>query len=191
MTVQTTVGLTNENDNSVANTNEKVVGLGGDDVLYAEGNNSTVIGGKGDDVLYVNGDNALAKGGVGNDTIYVNAITGKEQTAKGGEGDDYIEVYVVDTGSVVNVSGGSGADTFLIRDGNFASYPDDSNIITITDFEVGVDTLLFDDWVVNEQVEITYDFAGNAIFGVGDSLVKLKGVTVEDVEAYGLDNLFI
>ncbi len=97
-----------------------------DDILYGGLGNDIVGGGKGDDILYGDEGNDLLKGGPGNDILYGglgnDILRGSfgNDTIVGNEGDDILW-------------GGDGQDVFVFSD---ASGSD-----TISDFEIGLDTL--------------------------------------------------
>ncbi|MGV6850521.1 MAG: calcium-binding protein [Marinibacterium sp.] len=137
-------------------------GRGGNDRLYGNGGNDWLGGGRGNDGLW---------GGSGNDTLL-----GKDgdDTLDGGSGNDILQ-----GGEGQDIlTGGAGADVFYFVEG-------DSNDVndTITDFEVGVDTIIIDvgtpySWGIYDYASqgevIIANLAGG---GASDDVIILEGIT--------------
>lgn len=119
--------------------NDKLRGLSGNDLLYGEAGQDHMLGGWGNDALYGgDGNDGLwgeqgvdwLLGGDGNDLLY------------GGRGNDYLlggdgnDLLIGGTGDD-RLSGDGGADSFIFIIGGGSD--------RVTDYEVGVDYLRFDD----------------------------------------------
>ena len=148
--------------------NDKVLGLGGNDVLvlgagsdrahggngndliFGEAGNDSIIGGNGDDFIFGGADrdsiegwkgNDLIFGGSGNDGLYGNE---GNDTIYGGDGSDYI------CGGAGRdlLTGGRGADTFAFR----GQAP--NSVSVITDFQVRFDKQLISSGVAGNGLSI-------------------------------------
>ena len=91
----------------------------GDDILDGGAGDDELLGQKGDDTIWGGDGNDLLRGGRGEDELFGNR---GDDHLRGGRGDDQL-------------TGGADADTFV-----FSTKSGDD---TITDFEVGVDVILF------------------------------------------------
>ncbi|MGR4992023.1 calcium-binding protein [Vibrio sp. WZ-1] len=183
---------TNSDDviKSYDNSASVIVGLDGDDKIYAGAKDDLVIGGDGNDLIVGGKGNDVLKGGYGNDTL------------RGGTGDDVLlashgdnrmhggadnDRLIIGSGKNV-VSGGSGEDKFVFTD-KFGGHGNS----TVLDFNADEDTLMFSSDSIQSlsDLEISYDARGNAVFSNGeDFTVKVKGLTQDEVEAHGSD-LFV
>jgi Ca2+-binding RTX toxin-like protein len=115
------------------NGNDTLIGFEGNDTLYGDAGDDDITGEWGNDVCYGGDGNDVVNGGWndtgGRDTLYGGA---GNDTIQGGKGDQTDDV----------LSGGSGADVFY-----FGSEGDDTGPYrgfgtdTITDFELGLDTI--------------------------------------------------
>ena len=114
------------------NGDDFVDGGGGDDIIYGGfdpvyGGNDELDGASGNDQIFGQmGDDTLI-GGVGDDTLY------------GGAGDDTLtgsdpSLWNSGSGEYDVLTGGSGADTFVLGD-SFEAYYQGNGYVTITDFE--------------------------------------------------------
>jgi Ca2+-binding RTX toxin-like protein len=101
---------------------DSVEGKGGNDFLYGGGRKDYLIGDEDNDVLY---------GGSGNDKLY--GGDGVDKLFGGGR-DDFLDAG---TGTVNEVTGGSGNDTFAFS----APVIDGANYTQINDFEKGKDKI--------------------------------------------------
>lgn len=148
------------NDFVVGNNNDNIIGSGaGDDTVFGQGGNDSIFGGYGNDRLiggYGNdrlkgedGDDLLV-GGQGNDTLDggqgEDTLWGQDDNDVlfGGGGDDYLSGgngndFLNGGRGSDELRGGAGADYFFI--GDFLENSGLTNIDTILDFEVGVDTI--------------------------------------------------
>ncbi|TMX30975.1 calcium-binding protein [Vibrio rotiferianus] len=183
---------TNSNDviKSYDNSSSVIVGLDGNDKIYAGAKDDLVIGGDGNDLIVGGKGNDVLKGGHGNDTM------------RGGTGDDVLlashgdnrmhggadnDRLIIGSGKNV-VSGGGGEDKFVFTD-KFGGHGNS----TVLDFNADEDVLMFSSESIQSfsDLEISYDARGNAVLSNGeDFTVKVKGLTQEEVEARGSD-LFV
>ncbi|MFN1620470.1 calcium-binding protein [Vibrio rotiferianus] len=183
---------TNSNDviKSYDNSSSVIVGLDGNDKIYAGAKDDLVIGGDGNDLIVGGKGNDVLKGGHGNDTM------------RGGTGDDVLlashgdnrmhggadnDRLIIGSGKNV-VSGGSGEDKFVFTD-KFGGHGNS----TVLDFNADEDVLMFSSESIQSfsDLEISYDARGNAVLGNGeDFTVKVKGLTQEEIEAHSSD-LFV
>lgn len=130
---------------------DEIYGGGGDDELYGNGGQDVIRGGDGSDVIRGGGGNDEIYGGAGTNFLYGDggndSLTGNSGTDQlfGGDGDDVLSAM----GASDFVNGGLGDDTLSANTpgGDFAS---DTFIFegrfgndTITDFEVGFDSIVF------------------------------------------------
>ncbi|MEM8721637.1 MAG: calcium-binding protein [Cyanobacteria bacterium P01_G01_bin.39] len=102
--------------------NDTLNGLGGDDLLDGYTGNDSLFGGTGDDILlgYTGNDSLL--GGAGSDVI------------AGEAGDDILNGYGNTNWEYDTLSGGYGADTFIL--GNvFGAFYEQAGFATVIDFE--------------------------------------------------------
>lgn len=115
------MGLGNDTANGDGG-NDIFHGLGGDDLLIGGIGNDTLYGGTNADTLDSGSGNDLVFGGLGTDLINL------------GSGDDtFRDSFQGGPLGQDTITGGSGADTFVFTRAGSAD--------TITDFEVGIDTL--------------------------------------------------
>ena len=105
-----------------------------DDMLFLEGGSGIARGGIGHDVIEVNGGNwTVVNGNQGNDEIVNKGkMTG---TLRGGVGND---VLINFSGASASFYGDDGADIFKP---NVSAEDVDGTLMTIKDFEIGVDSL--------------------------------------------------
>lgn len=179
------------NDMVIASAGNDSLGGGtGDDTLMAGAGNDVIYGGKGDgadtgtndvidagagnDQIFSSGGNDSVNGGDGNDNIFSG---GGNDTVDGGAGADTLW----GGGGNDSFIGGSGADLFVFE----AGHGDD----TITDFEVGTDTLQLSDTTTDfTDVQSVIDASTSTGSGVridlggGDTLV-LQGVSLSDLSS--------
>lgn len=110
----------------------------GNDTLFALGGEAKLTGGRGDDVVSIGvwSEGSLARGGAGQDVLI--SSNGDDRLA-GGKGDDRLDggrgddVLRGGMGEDI-LTGGAGADQFIFRAAH-------EGVDTITDFELGIDTL--------------------------------------------------
>lgn len=126
-----------------------VDGRKGDDTLLGQDGKDTLKGGKGDDRLHGGDDDDMLKGGKGDDRL--RGESGRD-TLEGGKGDDLLvggHVDVATNGDHDTLAGGKGNDTLTGSFGKDKFVFDtklnaDTNVDTVTDFQVGQDTLQLD-----------------------------------------------
>jgi Ca2+-binding RTX toxin-like protein len=84
----------------------------------------------------------------------------------------------------MTMTGGDGADTFVIGQGRISA--------TITDFQLGVDKLEFDNAgkLGNHNVQVRQDH-GNVVLTAGDDHVVLQGVNLHQLHPHDLSNLLV
>ena len=212
-----------------------LIGGSGNDYLYGEEGDDNLYGGDGNDYLNQQQGGGLMDGGAGNDYLYASTYytpTPGSETLLGGDGDDYL-YYVgyrsndlVDAGAgndrvmiyanggysagdaqTSSVTLGSGADILEIyRYANVQSY----NRISVTDFNVSEDTILFDDFLAQQLsgwdgasnpfgsgfMRLVDDGLGNSVLevdlnGGGDSYVSFltfEGVSASSFTANNFDS---
>lgn len=163
----------------IGNTADTIYGFGGDDTINSGNGADIIYGGDGNDTINGGrGSNAI-DGGAGDDTIYVI----DSSVVDGGAGDDHLSSNL-NKGGDHTFTGGAGADTFEF---NYAGTK--AAIETITDFEIGVDTLIVQGQMLSGlAIEgLPSDFTTSAAadgslvlnYGVIHS-VTLNGVTSEE-----------
>ena len=132
------------------------------DVINGTATADKIEGKAGSDVLYGNAGNDVLDGGSGNDKLY------------GGTGNDLLDGG---TGNDI-LTGGSGADLFEF--GNLRSGAD-----IITDFEQGIDKIVFDLDAVNSlrDISITSQADGDALISWAGGSIELQGVDAESLTA--------
>ena len=123
--------------------NDTLIGGGGDDRIGGKGGDDELFGGEGDDQLSGDDGNDLLLGGLGNDTL---------------TGDDS--------------SGGEGADTFVLAEGEGTD--------TILDFELGIDIIGLAGGITADQLSIDPNGSNTEISLAGDILAVLDGVDTPD-----------
>ena len=101
--------------------NDLLDGWTGDDELFGEAGNDTLLGFDGDDLL---------DGGTGDDELFGEA---GNDTLLGFDGDDLLDGFGFGPSEFDTLSGGSGADTFVLGN-SFEAYYQGVGFATITDF---------------------------------------------------------
>ncbi|MBE7382415.1 MAG: 5'-nucleotidase C-terminal domain-containing protein [Leptolyngbya sp. SIO1E4] len=135
--------------------NAQVGEAGGDDIIFGGAGNDRIGGKSGDDQLF---------GEAGDDTIW------------GDDGDDLLRGGLGnDTLTGDNSSGGQGADTFVLAAGEGTD--------TITDFEVGIDTLQ----IIGVSSLEALSLSGNTIALGEETLAILTGVNTNTLTASDFD----
>ena len=154
-----------------------ISGGSGDDIIEGGHGDDIIFGGKGDDMITAGAGADWIDGGRGNDTIHGNSTSdeiyggkgddvidggGGADILDGGKGDDFIEGGIGDD----FMTGGSGADIFFFdTSSSFAGQQD-----VIDDFEIGVDTIRFDQDVDAFMLQASDD---------GDLEIVAPGGTIE------------
>lgn len=151
----------------------------GDDLVYAGAGNDEVKGYQGSDTIYGGDGNDRLFGDRGNDQLF--GESGDDTLGSGtsgsflsgGEGNDLL-IAQMNKGGDHTLSGGADSDTFDLR------YADADKIsdITITDFEVGFDTLVIDEQEIDlsalpNGATLADNDAGQAVLTLetGDSVI--------------------
>jgi serralysin len=140
-----------------SDSNERLLGNNGDDIIGGGGGNDIIYGGKGNDQLDGNDGNDVVRGDSGNDLIFGGP---GNDILRGGQGDDNLDGndgndFLVGDRGIDVLTGGAGADTFVLKsneelgvngadvitDFNF----DDGDRIGLTDGLTELDLLFTDD----------------------------------------------
>ncbi|MCV3273872.1 calcium-binding protein [Roseobacter sinensis] len=106
--------------------NDIIAGNGGTDIIYGQAGDDDLRGGTGGDIMFGGDGRDQANGGSGDDDISGGA---GNDAIRGGDGLD-------------DLTGGEGSDSFVFVGG-------DTGADTITDFELGIDRIVFDDFLAN------------------------------------------
>lgn len=152
---------------SVAGVEAIIAGNGGNDVISGRGKSDFLLGNAGDDILKgANGHDTLF-GGRDNDQLF--GGNGSD-TLSGDRGDDFLDGGNGDD----LLTGGSGSDVFFFENGNFRAGVD-----TVTDFEIGIDSIQF----ASEPASVTYANGadGARMFVDGELMAIFQGVTAEEM----------
>jgi Ca2+-binding RTX toxin-like protein len=185
-------------------------GNGNDVISDVDGGHDILVGGEGADRIVSEdpADSTIAfhnflDGGDGNDSLLsVNRSAGGHDTLFGGDGDDVVEVRV---GSAY-VEGGSGSDTYIVRDGFSPLVPDFlPRSLVINDFDEtgdGIDRLQIALWNPWSALSITRDET-NLYFGLGGnpnwitvenwfsgSSYRIEEVVFDDRTTPGIDQVY-
>ena len=165
--------------------NDSILGSWGDDTLYGRAGNDSLSGKNGNDYLYGNTGSDYLSGGSGDDLLY--GGHGRDtlfggygfDRIYGGTGNDNIVSGYDDSNDVL--TGNGGADTFNIS-GNMAYHIHDGTYTPreiITDFEVGIDKIAIDDYLVGNG---SFYWGGGSDYSYlqynGDTIAELEGVSV-------------
>lgn len=109
------------------------------DTMNGNTGNDTVLGGSGNDVVRGGQDNDLVNGGAGNDNVYGDL---GNDTVRGGQGGDLVfggdgdDTLYGDAGTLDQLYGGNGADTFVFKGSN------NSEVVIIWDFDATEDDII-------------------------------------------------
>lgn len=129
----------------------EVTSKAGNDVVLTAGGDDTVDAGRGDDYVSAGAGNDDVIAGEGDDLVFGE---GGQDEVDGGSGDDSLygmdEDDVIDGGSGAdNIYGGAGADVMTggADADAFIWEEDDSGVDTITDFQLGEDFLVIQDFL--------------------------------------------
>lgn len=156
--------------------NDVLKGLGGGDDIFGGLDNDTLFGNAGGDLLKGEQGNDKLVGGAGNDVLFGGA--GRDKLL-GGDGLDFLNG---DAGNAT-LTGGAGGDNFQVDAG--------AKRVVITDFELGVDTLLIDSSFypgITVQQLLTKHGSSSG----GDSAIDLSGNGADfpRIILLGVDNAF-
>lgn len=181
------------NDELIAGTGDQLFGDNGDDTLEGSAGtgDNTLTGGDGDDELFA-GTNDVLFGSAGEDILNAlvgdgnnqldggpdndQLVAGDDDTLLGGAGNDLL----IASGSNSTLSGNSGADQFIIADGEF---PDDVN--TITDFRPTAETIFasLPGLTQFSDLALTAESGGTLISFQDRAIALLLGVAPGDLNA--------
>lgn len=161
--------------------NDILDGGAGDDIVHGGKGNDIIYGGSGNDFLYgTKGSNELY-GGTGNDFLN----SGLHRSfLYGGDGDDTLQSDMRKGGDHV-LEGGFGADTFEFVGQLYSK----QSMLTISDFELGVDTFsidgtsdqqFFDDYMLNGGDIFVDTTAGVTIVLTGGDELRFEGLEEAD-----------
>ena len=129
-------------------------------ILYGYGGNDTLLGNSGSDILTAGKGDDVLNGSAGDDQLFgntgadvLNGSAGNDLIT-GGEGDDVM-------------AGGAGEDRFKFRTGDGTD--------TITDFEAGIDHIVFSDGRTTWRDIATTEIGDDTLveYGTGDSIMVL------------------
>lgn len=137
--------------------NADVTGGGGGDTIYGVSGYNVLNGNGGNDELHSGINSSVLFGGFGNDELYLDVSAGADHTATGGAGADLIAVE------------------------GFAD--DRASFVTITDFDVEIDTVTIDGInVIGSEIEADTAFVigGDFYAVIGHNLLKLEGILSSD-----------
>ncbi len=154
--------------------NDYVRGGKGNDLMFGGGNNDKLIGDKGNDTLYGGSGADSLYGNKGNNELYgeggADYISTGDQTslADGGAGNDTFEVRM-HKGGDHTVTGGTGADEFKFVAAGRTAVSD----VTITDFELGIDSFTVDGVADSTYLGIVGPGAVTSTGGGADTLLTL------------------
>ncbi|MDP5218760.1 hypothetical protein Q5Y75_16140 [Ruegeria sp. 2205SS24-7] len=137
-----------KNDDEVLpDQNQEIVGTIGNDLLVGTDASELVRGYQGDDILSGMGGNDEILAGTGNDTIFggegndrMYGMAG-DDVVYGGSGDDLLRAGIGND----ELAGGDGADQFAFL-GNISGL---LGLATIKDFEIGLDSFIFNEAFLN------------------------------------------
>lgn len=107
-------------------------GAAGNDTLYANYGNDTLVGGRGDDILNGYDGNNILRGGRGNDRLLGG---GGNDILNGGAGNDYLSAFGnYNHNESDTLTGGAGADIFVLGARSVGTFNLGEGYATITDF---------------------------------------------------------
>ncbi|AML53805.1 hypothetical protein RC74_21365 (plasmid) [Falsihalocynthiibacter arcticus] len=174
------VGHIDSAGNEITNGANVILALDGDDILNAGNGDDVIFLGEGNDSLAASRGNKIVYGDAGNDTIAVI----DSSVVVGGEGNDLLFGRLNKGGDHI-FTGGTGADVF-----EFAYAGSKNTDQIITDFELGVDQLVFNGETLSGINEVnlpstysTSDIDGNLVIvydAEGQHSVTLNGLTANE-----------
>lgn len=168
-------------------TGEFIWGSGQDDTVHGRGGSDNIFGNGGNDWISAGRGHDFVSGGSGNDTLLGRR---GDDTILGGDGND-----IIDGGEGQDLmTGGAGVDVFYFTEGEseINTNDPDNTVDTITDFEVGVDTIVINataiegfGWTITDFTSDGYVLIANdALPGASNDYIVLEGITdFQDFEA--------
>lgn len=130
-------------------------GYGGDDELWGHTADDFLSGSEGNDKLYGYSGNDTLMGGSGDDNL------------SGGEGSDRLDGYATSGTEYDTISGGAGADTFVLGGSWGVSYQD-YGYATITDFNYSEgDEFEVKGSIDQYSLDTTFDWGGGSALDTG------------------------
>ncbi|MEG3939532.1 MULTISPECIES: calcium-binding protein [unclassified Microcoleus] len=122
-----------------SDSNERLLGNNGDDIIGGGEGNDIIYGGKENDRLDGNDGNDLVRGDAGNDIIFGGS---GNDVLRGGQGDDDLDGndgndFLVGDRGVDVLTGGPGADIFVLRSNDEGFGVNAADVITDFNFEEG------------------------------------------------------
>lgn len=163
---QTILGDAGDNIIYGGDTSDWIIGLDGNDTLRGGRGNDLIEGGAGNDLIEGQRGNNTLDGGDGNDTIHSGR---QDSTLLGGAGDDLLIADLLSHGDHL-LTGGAGADTFRVINATTGT-----GSATITDFELGIDTLDLAGAAVAQVVAST---TGATLTLASGDVVQLDGLSL-------------
>ncbi|MCC3411413.1 MAG: calcium-binding protein [Microcoleus sp. PH2017_29_MFU_D_A] len=149
-----------------SDSNERLLGNNGDDIIGGGGGNDIIYGGKGNDGVDGNDGNDVVRGDSGNDLIFGGA---GNDILRGGQGDDDLEGndgndFLAGDRGIDVLTGGLGADIFILRS-NEQPGVNGADVITDFNFDEGdriglTDGLTELDLIFTDDNLIAYDNDG-------------------------------
>ncbi|MEG4853839.1 calcium-binding protein [Microcoleus sp. B5-D4] len=122
-----------------SDSNERLLGNNGNDVIGAGGGNDIIYGGKDNDLLDGNDGNDVVRGDAGNDLIFGGF---GNDILRGGQGDDDLDGndgddFIAGDRGVDVLTGGLGGDIFVLRSNDEAFGIDGADVVTDFNFDEG------------------------------------------------------
>ncbi|MEL6476243.1 MAG: calcium-binding protein [Pseudomonadota bacterium] len=164
---------------------------GSDDTLYGGGGNDTLAGGEGNDTLYGGADYDILYGGGGDDHIYTGSSfndayggSGNDSINGNSDGSEFIyggaddDTLTGGGGNGDRLYGGTGADIFVINDGDGADTIGDFNLGEGDVIDVSGLTTNGSTPIETSDIAVGNDGSGNAVLSFPDGTsVTLRGIS--------------
>ncbi len=162
----TTVSGGDGEDNVVGTAfRDSLTGGDGNDTIHGRGSNDTIIGGSGHDMLYGGFENDLLISGSGADSLF---------------GEFGVDTLVSTAGDDI-LTGGAGSDFMRVH-----TVASDSDIIVISDFENGGDTLILDNDAIDDASAAATAFTVTIDDVAGNVTFSTSGENADKVVLQGL-----
>jgi Ca2+-binding RTX toxin-like protein len=163
--------------------NDLLDGDDNDDILNGSYGNDTLIGGNGRDYLFDQFDSDWLYGGDGDDTLVTYDWGAVDQDRLyGGDGRDHLRVIATTDEGGATLSGGPDGDLFTLSYSGRVPLP--GEIVTITDFEIGTDTLQIEIPTIRDFGHLSLLQSGADTIvnsDLGLSIVRLLNVNSSDL----------